>query len=253
MLRALWSGATGMAAQQFNIDNISNNLANVNTAGFKRQRVQFQDLFYQNLRTGRDTLASVGSGVRVAGTQRNFSQGPLERAGDPLSLAIEGEGFFTIEYPNGEYRYTRNGAFRLDSEGRLVTADGYPVRIEGGSTIPRGIQELTIYRDGTITGKLDDSFQEFGQIALTVFANPSGLEAVGSNLFRDTPQSGEGIQVEPGHEGAGSILAGYLETSNVEIVSEMVNLIVAQRAFELNSKSVETADQMWSIANNIRR
>ncbi|MGI6163491.1 MAG: flagellar basal-body rod protein FlgG [Bacillota bacterium] len=253
MLRALWSGATGMAAQQFNIDNISNNLANVNTAGFKRQRVQFQDLFYQNLRTGRDTLASVGSGVRVAGTQRNFSQGPLERAGDSLSLAIEGEGFFTIEYPNGEYRYTRNGAFRLDSDGRLVTSDGYPVRIEGGSTIPRGLQELTIDRDGTITGKLDDSFQEFGQIALTVFANSSGLEAVGSNLFRDTPQSGEGIQVEPGHEGAGSILAGYLETSNVEIVSEMVNLIVAQRAFELNSKSVETADQMWSIANNIRR
>jgi flagellar basal-body rod protein FlgG len=253
MLRALWSGATGMAAQQFNIDNISNNLANVNTSGFKKQRVQFQDLYYQNLLMGKDAVASVGSGVRVGGTQRSFRQGPLERVDDPLALAIEGAGFFTIEGPNGEERYTRDGAFRLDSEGRLVTSDGYLVSVEGGGSVPGGTEELTVDKSGIIYGKLDGSFEEFGRIALTVFPNPAGLEAAGSNLFRESSQSGEGIKVEPGQEGAGSILSNYLETSNVEIVSEMVNLIVAQRAFELNSKAVETADQMWAIANNIRR
>ncbi len=242
-----------MAAQQFNIDNISNNLANVNTAGFKRQRVEFQDLYYQNLMVGGTGVASVGSGVRVGGTQRDFRQGPLERSDDPLSLAIEGEGFFTVLGADGGRHYTRDGSFRLDSQGRLVTSTGYPVSIRGGSAIPRGIEELGIDKLGVIRGKANGSFQELGQIALTMFANPSGLQAMGSNLYRETPQSGPATQVEPGQQGAGLILSGYIEKANVEIVTEMVNLIVAQRVFELNSKSVETADQMWAIANNIRR
>lgn len=252
MIRALWSGATGMAAQQFNIDNVSNNLANVNTTGFKRQRVEFQDLYYQNLLLG-NTEASVGSGVRVAGTQRDFRQGPLERVDDPLALAIEGQGFFAVEGFDGRQYYTRDGSLRLDGEGRIVTQSGYPVVIQGGSVVPQGTQELAVDKTGVIMGKVDGSYQEFGRIVLTMFPNPAGVQAVGSNLFSETPQSGEAIEVEPGREGSGSILSGYVEASNVEIVTEMVNLIVAQRAFELNSKSVETADQMWAIANNIKR
>lgn len=253
MLRALWSGATGMNAQQMMIDTISNNLANVNTTGFKRQRVQFQDLYYQTLNLGRAQPISVGNGVRVGGTQRNFCQGNLERTDDPLNVAIEGEGFFAVETGDGEIRYTRDGSFRLDGEGRLVTSSGYPVVLEGGDTIPPNAEELGIDEKGVIYGKVDGALREFGRIVLTMFANPAGLESVGGNLYRKTPQSGEGNQVLPGEEGAGRIRGGYLETSNVEIVTEMVNLIIAQRAFELNSKTVETADQMWGIANNIRR
>lgn len=253
MIRALWSGATGMTAQQFNIDNISNNLANVNTAGFKRQRVDFQDLYYQNIMVGRNSTASVGSGARVAGTYRDFQQGTIERCDEPLFVAIQGDGFFTIIGPDGNDYYTRDGSFRLDGQGRLVTATGHYVRLRNAQPVPRNAEELSIDENGVIWGKINGSFEDFGQIVLTVFPNPSGLHAIGSNLYRETPQSGEGIQVEPGEEGAGSVLSGYIEKSNVEIVSEMVNLIVAQRAFELNSKSVETADQMWAIANNIRR
>ena len=253
MLRALWSGATGMAAQQFNIDNISNNLSNVNTSGYKKQRVQFQDLYYQNLTIGNSAVVSIGSGVRVSGTDRNFRQGPLEKTDDPLSLAVEGQGFFTIVGPNGEDRYTRDGAFRLDSQGRLVTSQGYAVKIDGAGVIPSSAEELTVDKDGVIYGKVGGAFHQYGKIVLTMFPNPAGLEAVGSNLYRETTQSGTGVNTEPGQKGAGFVLSGYLENSNVEVVTEMVNLIVAQRAFELNSKSVEAADQMWAIANNIKR
>ena len=253
MLRALWSGATGMAAQQFNIDNISNNLSNVNTSGYKKQRVQFQDLYYQNLTVGNSAVVSIGSGVRVSGTDRNFRQGPLEKTDDPLSLAVEGQGFFTIVGPNGEDRYTRDGAFRLDSQGRLVTSQGYMVKIDGAGVIPSSAEELTVDKDGVIYGKVGGTFHQYGKIVLTMFPNPAGLEAVGSNLYRETTQSGTGLNTDPGQNGAGFVLSGYLENSNVEVVTEMVNLIVAQRAFELNSKSVEAADQMWTIANNIKR
>lgn len=242
-----------MAAQQFNIDNISNNLANVNTTGFKSQRVHFKDLYYQNLYAGGDQVISVGSGVRVGGTQRDFSQGPLEKCEDPLSLAIEGEGFFKVAGPGDQTYYTRDGSFRLDNQRRLMTASGYPVSIDGGNTIPRNIMDLSIDEEGLITGKIGDSYVEIGRIELAMFFNAAGLQAIGSNLYSETPQSGEAISVRPGEQGAGSLLPGYTEKSNVEIVSEMVNLIVAQRAFELNSKSVETADQMWAIANSIRR
>ena len=253
MIRALWSGATGMAAQQFHIDNISNNLANVNTSGFKKQRVQFQDLYYQNMMMGNGSVASVGSGVRVSGTDRDFHQGPLERTDDPLSLAIEGQGFFTVIGPNGEDRYTRDGSFRLDSQGRLVNSQGYEVKMEGATSIPPAVEDLTVDKNGMIYGKIGGTYQEFGKVILTVFPNPAGLEGVGSNLYRESAQSGPAVSVEPGLEGAGFILSGYLENSNVEIVTEMVNLIVAQRAFELNSKAVEAADQMWAIANNLKR
>lgn len=253
MLRALWSGATGMAAQQFNIDNISNNLSNVNTSGYKKQRVQFQDLYYQNLTVGNSAVVSIGSGVRVSGTDRNFRQGPLEKTDDPLSLAVEGQGFFTIVGPNGEDRYTRDGAFRLDSQGRLVTSQGYMVKIDGAGVIPSSAEELTVDKDGVIYGKVGGTFHQYGKIVLTMFPNQAGLEAVGSNLYRETTQSGTGLNTDPGQNGAGFVLSGYLENSNVEVVTEMVNLIVAQRAFELNSKSVEAADQMWAIANNIKR
>ena len=253
MIRALWSGATGMTAQQFNIDNISNNLANVSTLGFKRQRVDFQDLYYQNILVGRNSLASVGSGVRVAGTYRDFGQGALEPADDPLFLAIQGQGFFTIAGPDGNDYYTRDGSFRLDSQGRLVTANGHLVRLRNGSGIPPEAEEISIDEEGVIRARIGGAFEEFGQMVITMFPNPAGLHAIGSNMYRETPQSGQGIEVQPGQQGSGTILSGYIEKSNVEIVSEMVNLIIAQRAFELNSKSVETADQMWAIANSIRR
>ncbi|HAF66845.1 MAG: flagellar basal-body rod protein FlgG [Bacillota bacterium] len=253
MIRALWSGATGMTAQQFNIDNIANNLANVNTTGFKRQRVDFQDLYYQNILVGRNTTASVGSGVRAAGTYRDFQQGALEKADDPLFMAIQGKGFFTIIGPDGNDYYTRDGSFRLDGQGRLVTATGHFVRLRNARPVPRDAQEISVDENGVIWAKVDGEFQAIGQIVLTVFPNPQGLHAIGSNLYMETPQSGEGDEVLPGQDGAGTVLSGYIEKSNVEIVTEMVNLIVAQRAFELNSKSVETADQMWAIANNIRR
>jgi len=253
VIRALWTGATGMSAQQFLIDNISNNLANVNTTGFKRQRVQFHDLYYQSLTGGQNKTMSVGSGVQVGGTCRDFGQGNFERTDDPLNVAIQGDGFFAVEFADGQLRYTRDGSFRLDAERRIVTSSGYPVFLEGGGAIPLEAEEVGIDESGVVYGKVNGTYQEFGRIVLTVFPNPAGLEAIGSNLFRETPQSGPGSQFNPGEEGAGRLVSGYVETSNVEIVTEMVNLIIAQRAFELNSKTVETADQMWGIANNIRR
>lgn len=253
MLRALWSGATGMAAQQMLIDTVSNNLANVNTTGFKKQRVQFQDLYYQNLSTTQDSHLSVGSGVRPQGTQRDFSQGNLEKTDDLLNVAIEGPGFFVIESSDGETLYTRDGSFRIDGEGQVVTASGDRVLLQGGSQIPSDVEDLGFDEHGVLKGKVNGTTEEFGSLVLATFTNPSGLEALGKNLYRETAASGAAVQTSPGQNGAGSILPGYLETSNVEIVTEMVNLIVAQRAFELNSKSVETADQMWGIANNIKR
>jgi len=242
-----------MTAQQFLIDTISNNLANVNTTGFKRQRVQFQDLYYQSLLTGRGSRVSIGSGVRPQGTERNFRQGNLEKTDDPLNVAIEGQGFFVVEAADGERLYTRDGSFRLDVEGRVVTAGGYPVLMEGGTNVPREVTELGFDEHGILRGKVEGRVEEFGRLVISLFPNPPGLEALGGNLYRETSQSGTPQETLSGQEGAGSVLPGYLETSNVEIVSEMVNLIVAQRAFELNSKTVETADQMWGIANNIRR
>ncbi len=256
MLRALWTGATGMNAQQFMIDTIANNLANVNTAGYKRQRVNFKDLYYQELWMGRNDVISVGHGSRVSDSMRSFAPGNLEKTDDPLSLAIEGLGFFCAELPDGT-AYTRDGNFRVDGEGMLVTSDGYPVVSEGGYggeiTIPQDATEVTVSADGTVLARVGDELRNVGQIRLAMFPNPAGLQAVGRNLFKATVASGEPRTVIPGEEGSGRILSGFLETSNVQIVTEMVNLIVAQRAFELNSKAVETADQMLGVANNLKR
>ncbi|MGE5579855.1 MAG: flagellar basal-body rod protein FlgG [Bacillota bacterium] len=253
MLRALWTGATGMASQQLLIDTISNNLANVNTAGYKKQRVQFQDLYYETVAVGLGSTATLGSGSRVSATDRSFRQGNVERTDDPLSMAIEGQGFFAVETGSGT-AYTRDGSFRLDASGRLCTATGYMVLGDGGIIeVPEGATEIEVTDEGIISGVVDGERQEIGSIGLVLFANPAGLEATGNNLYRATQLSGEPVDAVPGQDGAGLIRGGYIETSNVEIVTEMVNLIIAQRAFELNSKAVETADQMWGIANNVKR
>lgn len=253
MLRALWTGATGMASQQLLIDTISNNLANVNTAGFKKQRVQFQDLYYENIPVGISSTASVGSGSRTVATDRSFRQGNVEKTDDPLSVAIEGQGFFIIDTDSGP-AYTRDGSFRVNANGRITNAAGYPVVSEGNSVeIPAAATEVSIGEKGVVSGRVAGKVQQFGRIQIAVFQNNQGLEAVGGNLFRATQMSGEAKTCTPGSDGAGVLRGGYIETSNVEIVTEMVNLIVAQRAFELNSKTVETVDQMWSIANNVKR
>jgi flagellar basal-body rod protein FlgG len=253
MITALWSGATGMSSQQILIDAISNNLSNVNTTGFKKQRVQFQDLYYETLEMGEGTTASVGHGSMVSATQRSFRQGNLEPTDEPLFAAIEGQGFFQIETPRG-LAYTRDGSFRLDAEGRLVTSQGYRVIGYRGRDIriPEGATELSITSEGVISGRDGSNIREFGEIALAMFQNPAGLEAIGGNLFLETEVSGEPRVVIPTQDGSGAIRGGYLETSNVDLVSEMVNLIVAQRAFEMNSKTVQTADQMWALANNLK-
>lgn len=253
MLRALWTGATGMSSQQLLIDTISNNLANVNTTGYKKQRVSFQDLFYETVAVGRGSTATLGSGSRTVATDRSFRQGNIERTDDPLNAAIEGQGFFGVGTGNG-LAYTRDGSFRVDGQGRLCTAGGHAVLTQGGVVaIPRGATEIEIGEDGTISAVVSNTRQILGSLDLTLFSNPAGLEAIGGNLYRATALSGEATTVVPGQGGAGAIRGGYLETSNVEIVTEMVNLIIAQRAFELNSKAVETADQMWGIANNVKR
>lgn len=252
MLRALRVGATGMNCQQLMIDTISNNLANVNTTGFKKQRAQFQDLYYHAITAASGAATTLGTGVRTAATSRSFRQGNLESTGDPLNVAIEGDGFFEVQVPDG-VAYTRDGSFHLDGLGRLCTSSGYVVGRGFGHTVPAGATDITITESGTILGKVGGNDRELGQLSLSLFPNPAGLEACGGNLFRETPVSGKAVPYVPGQGGAGILRGGYLETSNVEIVTEMVNLIVAQRAFELNSKTVETADQMWGIANNMRR
>jgi flagellar basal-body rod protein FlgG len=242
-----------MASQQLLIDTISNNLANVNTTGFKKQRVQFQDLYYETVSVGTGSTATLGSGSRTSATDRSFRQGNVERTDDPLSVAIEGQGFFAVETGGGT-AYTRDGSFRLDGQGRLCTSSGYTVAGDGGVIeVPEGATEIEITDAGAISAVVNGTRQDLGVIGLVLFANLAGLEAGGGNLYKATQLSGEGVEAIPGQDGAGLIRGGYLETSNVEIVTEMVNLIIAQRAFELNSKAVETADQMWGIANNVKR
>jgi flagellar basal-body rod protein FlgG len=250
MIRALWTGATGMTSQQLLIDIVSNNLANVNTTGFKKQRVQFQDLYYANIPMGIGSTASVGNGSRTVATQRMFGQGNIEESGNPLHAAIEGEGFFSVETGRGQ-AYTRDGSFRLDGSGRLVTSAGYGLS-GTGIQVPQGATDVAILENGSVVGRVNGESREFGFVTLTVFQNPAGLEAIGGNLYVATRASGASQELTPGEDGAGLLRGSYLETSNVDIVSEMVNLIVAQRAFELNSKTVETADQMWAIANNVK-
>lgn len=268
MIRSLWSAASGMLAQQMNVDVISNNLANANTTGFKKSRVDFEDLFYQNIRApqstgtgqGATTVAGlqVGLGVRPAATERQFSMGSIQPTDNPSDLAIQGQGFFMVSNGSNQY-YTRAGNFSLDAGGNLVTAEGYRVLNTSGQPITITTQQgnvdhYTIGSDGTVTAYLSNGQQQAaGQIGLVNFSNPSGLTAIGQNLYQNTAASGDPQKGTPGTGRLGSLAQGSLETSNVQVVEEMVNLIVAQRAYEINSKAVQSSDDMLGIANNLKR
>lgn len=262
MIRSLWTAASGMEAQQLNIDVISNNLANVNTVGFKKSRADFQDVLYQTIKsagarssaeTEVPTGIQVGLGTRPVAVQKLFMQGDFQQTGGDLDMAIEGAGFFQITQPNGEIAYTRAGGFKLDGEGRIVTSDGYPMEPE--LTIPTDTISVTIGADGTISvfqaGSITPT--EVGSIQLANFSNPAGLSSIGKNLFVETPSSGEATVGIPGENGLGAISQGFLEMSNVSVVDEMVNMIVGQRAYEINAKAINTADEMLQTANNLRR
>lgn len=262
MIRALWTAATGMAAQQLNVDNTANNLANVNTTGFKRSRVDFQDLLYQTLRPAGATVATgaqvptgiqIGYGSRPVATQKIFTQGDYQQTGNPLDLVIEGDGFFQVLMPDGTTAYTRAGSLKMDGDGRLVTSDGFAVEPE--ISIPAEWVELSIGTDGTVSVMVagESSPQEVGTIQLARFTNPAGLKSIGRSLYLPTDTSGEAVTGTPGQDGLGTIAQGFLEMSNVEVVEEMVNLITGQRAYEINSKAIQTADEMLQVANNLRR
>lgn len=262
MIRSLYTAATGMAAQQVNMDVTANNLANVNTTGFKKSRADFQDLLYQTIRTPGATQAQgvqvptgvqVGLGTRLAATQKIFTPGDIQATGNKLDVMIEGEGFFEVRLPSGDTAYTRDGSFKKDSQGRLVTSDGYPVQPD--ITLPAEAKEISIGEDGTVSATIagQSAPQDCGQIQLVKFLNQSGLQSQGRNLYSKTDASGEAIAGTPGQDGLGTLAQGYVEMSNVKVVDEMVSMIVAQRAYEVNSKSIQTADEMLNIANNLRR
>jgi flagellar basal-body rod protein FlgG len=263
MPRALWTAASGMAAQQFNVDLLANNIANVNTTGFKKQRTDFQDLFYDikqqpGARAGAQgrnpTGIQIGTGVNVSGTTRIFSPGSAEPTGRPMDMAIEGDGFFEVQMPDGATTaYTRAGDFRVDGDGRLVTPDGY--YLQPAITIPDGVAEndVSVAADGTVSVVQNNIQSTIGQITLSRFRNNAGLLAVGRNLFQATDASGAAQTGAANSTGFGVVRGGMLEKANVEAVTELVNLIVAQRAYELNSKSISTADQMLRTANDIIR
>ena len=257
-MNPLWVSKTGLEAQQTRLGAISNNLANVNTNGFKRDRVLFEDLVYQNVRqaggqTSQDTqLPSglmLGTGVRTVATQKMHSQGNILQTGNNLDLAVQGRGFFQILKPNGDMGYTRNGAFQMSSTGQLVTASGYVLQPQ--ITIPPNARSVTIGTDGTVTATIAGSAapQQLGQIQLADFINPSGLQPVGENLFLETAASGAPVVGVPGQNNMGSLNQGALEASNVNVVEEMVNMIETQRAYEMNSKAIQTMDQMLQYVN----
>jgi flagellar basal-body rod protein FlgG len=254
MFRSLNVAATGMAAQEAQLDSIANNLANANTTGYKHQDTQFEDLLYQNVRaagtnadgTVAPTLNQVGTGVRIVATTRQLSEGTIQQTGNQLDLAVEGQGFFAVSQTDGTIGYTRNGAFQLDSQGRITTSDGLP--LEPPITVPSNSTAVTIAADGTVSvtqpGAGASTPTSLGQIQLTTFPNPNGLSATGHNLFVPTAASGEPITGAPAAEGRGTIQQGSLEGSNVDVVTEMVNMINAQRAYEMNSKVISAADEM---------
>ena len=262
MMRALWTAASGMVAQQANIDNISNNLANVNTTGFKKSCIDFQDLMYQTITqagasTGTDTQLptgiQMGHGVREAATEKMYTEGSMQNTGNPLDMAIEGDGFFKVLMPDGTAAYTRDGSFKNDSTGRVVTSDGYP--LDPAVTLPAGATNITISAEGAVSVTVPSSTtpQPAGQIMLSRFTNSAGLSNIGRNLLTETAASGAPVDSTPGDGGTGTIASQYLENSNVQVVDEMVNMIIAQRAYEMNSKAVQTCDEMLSTANGLKR
>jgi flagellar basal-body rod protein FlgG len=263
MIRAFNTCATGMAAQQTVLDNTANNLANLNTTGFKSSSVEFQDLLYETIRQPGATSTQglqlptglqLGTGVKVAGTSRLFTQGSVQTTGNSLNMAINGNGFFQITNPAGGFYYTRDGTFQLNATNQLVTADGYLVY--PAMTFPTGTQSITVGSDGTVsvtTATSPGQSTQIGQLTITNFPNPAGLSAFGNNLFIQSPASGQPITTTPGLNGTGLIQGGALEQSNVNVVQEMVNLIQAQRAYEFNTKAIQAADQMLASSTSIIR
>ena len=262
MIRSLWTSATGMQAQELNIDVIANNLANVNTSGFKKSRAEFQDLLYESMRSAgaassQDTIVptgiQLGHGTRPAAVQKMFTQGDFQNTTNELDWAIEGDGFFQIEIPNGDTSYSRSGEFKLDADGRIVNPDGFPLVPE--MTIPTDTISISVGMDGTVSviEAGDATPTELGTLQLARFVNPAGLRSLGKNLYAPTEASGDEITGTAGENGFGTIAQGFLEMSNVSVVDEMVSMITAQRAYETNSKVIQTADDMLQMANNLKR
>ena len=260
MLRALYSSASGMQSQQMNLDVISNNLANVNTTGFKKSKIEFQDLLYQSTRAAGSeqgggnqlpTGLSIGHGSRPVATAKIFTTGELSHTGEQLDIALQGDGFFEVQLPDGTRAYTRDGALKLASDGRVTTSDGLVVQ-GGFQPIPAGTTDVSIAASGDVTTKGSSGTQSF-KVTLVRFVNPAGLEPVGRNLYRETPASGTPEIGNAGENGFAAMQQGFLEMSNVKVVEEMVNMIVAQRAYEVSAKAVQASDEMMSLANNLRR
>ena len=253
MIRSLWISKTGMEGQQTKLDAISNNLANVGTNGYKRAGVVFEDLMYQNLRQSGaatseqsqlPTGLQLGLGVRAAATSRNFAQGSLNQTGNNLDMVIEGSGFFQVQLPDGTTGYSRDGAFQLDANGQLVNGAGYA--IQPGITVPANARSVTVAKDGTVSITLQGQTapQQLGQLQLASFVNPAGLEPLGGNLYAETASSGTPNAGAPGANGIGALRQGFVEGSNVNVVEELVSMIATQRAYEMNSKAIQTSDQM---------
>ncbi|MCX5682809.1 MAG: flagellar basal-body rod protein FlgG [Planctomycetota bacterium] len=262
MLRAFSTAATGMNAQQMIVDTISNNLANLNTVGFKRSQVDFQDLMYMQMaEAGREVASGVvapsglelGCGVRPASTLKVFSQGEADNTERPLDVMIEGDGFFQVTLPNGETRYSRDGSLKLDANGALVTSSGY--KLSPSITVPTDARSISIGQDGTVSAFIGATSAAtiVGQIQLVRFVNPSGLRAEGENLLAETPASGQPKIGTAGQDGIGTLRQGFLERSNVQMVRELVNLITAQRAYEINSRAIRAGDEMLTTANQLIR
>lgn len=264
MMRALWTASSGMVSQQLNVDTIANNIANVNTTGYKKERAEFKDLLYVSMfkasiidGQGRPVGLQVGHGVKPSAIVKNFAQGSMQPTDNPLDLAIDGEGFFVVRDQNDNMYYTRDGSFKLSIDGEeatMVTSGGYVLQVEGGDAeLGSDINEIIVDETGMIVVRRNDgTLDEIGIVDLVRFVNPAGLESIGNNLFDITTASGEPIEAEEAGIN-GTIMQSFLEASNVQVVEEMIKLITAQRAYEINSKSVQTADEMLQIANNLRR
>lgn len=259
MLRAMRAASSGMIAQQMYVDTIANNLANINTVGFKKNRVQFEDLFYQTLAgatggesAGRSTPLQVGHGTRLVSSAKLHTQGTIQQTGNPLDVTIEGPGMLQVLMPDGTRAYTRDGSLQLDGEGSLVTSRGFLV--EPSITVPPDATEIRIDSQGEVFVRIEGEQEpsNVGTLTLARFVNAAGLEAIGGNMFRPSPAAGDPIEGVPGESGLGFLVQGSLEMSNVQIVEEMVSMIVAQRAFEISSKSIQSSDEMLRIANNLR-
>lgn len=263
MIRAMYTAATGMVAQQANIDTIAHNMANVNTTGFKKSRVNFQDLLYETLKAPGGQTANginipegiqIGHGVRIGSVAKLYTPGSFTQTGNELDMAIEGDGFFEIILPDGNSAYTRDGSFKRSEDGRLVTSDG--LELQGGITIPDDAKFITIAPDGTVSATIagESASTELGQLELVQFSNPAGLDAsLGRNLVLETDASGDPQIGEPGSDGNATIAQGFLENSNVQTVEEIIAMIIAQRAYEASSKVIQTSDDMLQVANNIKR